>query len=307
MLRRPLIAGFIAADSQLALFVVLVTALSGWETTQAQFSTNWYYLVALAIGFGVQVGLYVYLRDAVRRASRRVVAATGTTSTLAMVSCCAHYLVNILPALGATTIATFVGQYQTELFWVALTGNAAGIAYLGRRVLLVRRHQRSAALPPHLEPLRHPNPLFGNAAVVVAFIVVVGATWFFSTRSGGVATGTAPADTVGGASTQTNNEGTMTVIVTPKRAAAGSWEFEVQIDNHVQEVSQDMVAVSSIITPAGVTFAPSAWQGDPPGGHHRTGTLTFDSLPARTTSFTLTIRELGGVATHTFTWDNLTS
>ena len=67
-------------------------------------------------------------------ASGKVMAATGTTSGAAMVSCCTHYLVNVLPVLGATRLVSLVGQYQVELFWFGIASNLAGIAYIGRRV-----------------------------------------------------------------------------------------------------------------------------------------------------------------------------
>jgi len=50
-----------------------------------------------------------------------------------MVSCCTHYLVNLLPVLGATGLVGFVGQYQAELFWFGIASNLAGVAYLGSR------------------------------------------------------------------------------------------------------------------------------------------------------------------------------
>ena len=40
----------------------------------------------------------------------KVMVATGTTSGAAMVSCCTHYLVNLLPVLGATGLVSFVGR-----------------------------------------------------------------------------------------------------------------------------------------------------------------------------------------------------
>ena len=41
-----------------------------------------------------------------------------------MISCCAHYLANIMPAVGAAGIITLVAQYQIQLFWFGLASNA---------------------------------------------------------------------------------------------------------------------------------------------------------------------------------------
>ena len=118
-------------------YFLVLTGVSGWEFTLGQFVDFWYFIVSLALGFGIQIGLYTYLRGAIhgQTASGKVVAVSGTTSTAAMISCCTHYLVNILPALGTAGIVTLVAQYQVELFWVGLIANAAGILYIGNKVL----------------------------------------------------------------------------------------------------------------------------------------------------------------------------
>jgi Cu+-exporting ATPase len=105
----------------------------------------WYFIVSLAAGFGIQIGLYTYLSSAVRRMgmSGKVVAVSGTTSTAAMISCCAHYLTNIQPVLGAAGLVALVAQYQVELFWFGLACNLAGITYMVNRVVRFSRAHAS--------------------------------------------------------------------------------------------------------------------------------------------------------------------
>lgn len=129
------VAGVLASLAILGFYFGALTLLSGWPFTVEQFLDWWPYIVALSVGFGSQVGLFVYLRRALHGAvSGKVVAATGTTSGAAMVACCSHYLVNLLPVLGATGLVTLGGTYQVELFWFGIASNLAGIAYIGRRV-----------------------------------------------------------------------------------------------------------------------------------------------------------------------------
>ena len=139
---RPLALGLAGALALLSLYFGIVTLVSGWEFAKTQFSSFWYFIIPLAGGFGVQVGLYTYLKTAIREknASGKVLAVSGATSTAAMISCCAHYLANILPILAASGFATLIGQYQVELFWVGLLFNALGIAYIANRVISFRRH-----------------------------------------------------------------------------------------------------------------------------------------------------------------------
>ena len=130
-----IIKGLLATLILLAFYFTIVVLVSGWSFAQDQFRQFWYYVVTLAIGFGVQVGLYSYLKSSIKSAvSPKVVATTGATSTAAMISCCAHYLVNVLPILGAVGIITVISQYQVQLFWVGLAFNFAGIAYMANKV-----------------------------------------------------------------------------------------------------------------------------------------------------------------------------
>ncbi len=127
--------GSIAALILLGVYVIVVSFVSGWDFAQDQFSKFWYYIVTLAIGFGIQVGLYSYLRNSIKGSvSRRVMVTSGATSTAAMISCCAHYLVNLLPILGAVGVITVISQYQIQLFWIGLAFNFAGIAYMANKV-----------------------------------------------------------------------------------------------------------------------------------------------------------------------------
>ena len=140
-LMRPPTFGVLAFGTLLAVYFGALTLVSGWTFTVSQFLEFWYYIVPLAGGFGVQVGLYVQLRQVMRRArdSGTVLAASGTTSTAAMISCCAHYLTNVAPVLGASGLVAFAAQFQVELFWVGLLFNAAGIAYVGNKLYSASR------------------------------------------------------------------------------------------------------------------------------------------------------------------------
>lgn len=138
---RAAMFGGLAFLLMLVVYFGVLTLVSGWAFTLSQFSEFWYYVLALAAGFGIQIGLFTRLRQLVSRSksSGTVVAASGTTSTAAMVSCCAHYLANVAPVLGATGLVALAAQFQVELFWLGLLFNLAGIAYVGNKVLKATR------------------------------------------------------------------------------------------------------------------------------------------------------------------------
>ena len=137
MIIKPLQRGVLGIGVLLAIYFVVVSLISGRSFALEQFLQFWYFFAALALGFGIQIGLYTYLKDLVGQhgVSEKVVAVSGTTSTVAMVSCCAHYLSNILPILGVSGFLTFVAQYQVEFFWLGLVFNAAGILFIAQKVM----------------------------------------------------------------------------------------------------------------------------------------------------------------------------
>lgn len=141
----PLRFGMGACVLLLAVYFGVVGLISGAGFAFEQFAKFWYFILPLSAGFGIQVGLYIHLRNLVGQhgASGKVVAVSGSTSTAAMVSCCAHYLVNILPILGVTGFLAVVAEYQVELFWVGLAFNAAGVMYILSRVInATREHMK---------------------------------------------------------------------------------------------------------------------------------------------------------------------
>src|SRR3990172_8542995 len=146
MVMKAVAAGILAFGLLLSVYFGVLTLVSGWEFTLGQFATFWHFIVALAAGFGVQVGLYTYLRRLTRHGNAgKVAAVSGGTSTAAMISCCTHYLANVLPILGATGLVALVGQYQVGLFWVGLAFNLDGVLYISSKVVRASRHMAQMA------------------------------------------------------------------------------------------------------------------------------------------------------------------
>ncbi|OGZ38920.1 MAG: hypothetical protein A3A94_03310 [Candidatus Portnoybacteria bacterium RIFCSPLOWO2_01_FULL_43_11] len=134
---KSIINGLIGLTVLLAIYFTVISLISGWSFALSQFSDFWYFIISLALGFGVQIGLYAYLRNVIKikSGSGKVVAVSGATSTVAMVSCCAHYFVNLLPIIGVSGIFVLIGQYQIELFWLGIIANLFGISYIASRII----------------------------------------------------------------------------------------------------------------------------------------------------------------------------
>ena len=139
-LTRPIFFGALASALLLGVYFAVLTLISGWGFAQSQFTQFWYYIVSLALGFGIQIGLYVHLKNLITGAGRgKMLGVTGATSTAAMISCCTHYLANLLPILGTVGIVTLAAQYQIEFFWVGILFNFGGIAYISHTITKLTR------------------------------------------------------------------------------------------------------------------------------------------------------------------------
>lgn len=140
IIKKSIFKGILAALLLLSVYFLILTLVSGWDFAWGQFTQYWYYIVSLSLGFGIQFGLYSYLKSIIKQAATgKVLATTGTTSGVAMISCCAHYLTNILPILGVTGIITIISQYQIQLFWFGLIFNLLGIIYIGKKVVKISK------------------------------------------------------------------------------------------------------------------------------------------------------------------------
>ena len=140
---KPILKGIAAALIMLGFYFVVLTFVSGWNFTRDQFSNFWYFIVSLAAGFGIQIGLFVHLKNLIKggQGSGKVLGVTGTTSTAAMISCCTHYLANLLPILGMAGAVTFVAQYQVQLFWVGLLFNIGGATYMAGKITKIKKYK----------------------------------------------------------------------------------------------------------------------------------------------------------------------
>jgi hypothetical protein len=93
-------------------------------------------------------------------------------------------------------------------------------------------------------------------------------------------------------------------VVTPKALgpSVAVWEFNIVMDTHTKPLDDNLAQVAVLVDGAGRRYVPVAWQGDPPGGHHRKGVLQFSVPGEMPKSVELQINGVGGVATRAFRW-----
>jgi hypothetical protein len=113
-------------------------------------------VIPIILGFGVQTALYTILKkrlfvsiastgpSGAMTPAKGVMGAGGTTSTVAMVACCAHHVTDVLPILGLTVAATFLAEYQIAFMLVGLGTTLVGIVVM--LVILFRERQKTLSI-----------------------------------------------------------------------------------------------------------------------------------------------------------------
>lgn len=116
------------------LLLFLITKDPVHPFTQFQLYQPWMSL--LIMGFGIQMGLFWLMRKGIHfnlqeKKDSQMAAGTSTAvSGMAMVACCAHHVVDLLPLLGLSAAALFLSEYQEQLLIFGVLANLAGIGMM---------------------------------------------------------------------------------------------------------------------------------------------------------------------------------
>ncbi len=133
---RPIFIGLAAALLLLLVYSGIITLLQGVEHILVQARQLWYWILALAAGFGIQAALFSVIRQGIRErkakspGSTAAVAASGGVSTGSMIACCAHHISDVLPLLGISAAAIFVVKYQLAFIIAGVLSNIVGITIM---------------------------------------------------------------------------------------------------------------------------------------------------------------------------------
>ena len=138
---RSIVAGVVGATALLGIYLGIISLAQGVEHAFEQLATDALFVGLIAAGFGTQIALFVELRavDRRHRAAADVTAASTGTSAAAMLACCAHHLVDLLPLVGLSAAAVFLDAYKTPLFLVGITMNVIGIGVIARQLQRAKR------------------------------------------------------------------------------------------------------------------------------------------------------------------------
>ena len=151
----PVGAGLLAILGLAAVYFGIVSWAESPRHALDLFWQDRWIVIPILLGFGVQAGLYtvlklrLYLPVAATGPSGPLVGAGGTTSTVAMVACCAHHFTDVLPVLGLTAAAALLAQYRIAFMLVGLGTTMTGIGVMV--FILMRERRRSFAATAAVE------------------------------------------------------------------------------------------------------------------------------------------------------------
>jgi len=145
-------AGLLGATFLTAVYLGLVSLAESPAHALDLFWADRLFVIPILLGFGIQVGLFTYLKLGLfvpgGAASGATTAAGGGVSTAAMVACCAHHLSDVLPFVGLTAAATFLAEWKVPFMLVGLGTNLLGIGVMLRQIIQARRHARAGSTTP---------------------------------------------------------------------------------------------------------------------------------------------------------------
>jgi hypothetical protein len=174
--------GIAAAIALALLYGVTLSLLNGVAYAWENFSALWYWMVPLLVGFALQVGLFGYSRTLARAGvspHATGVMASGGTSAVSMVACCAHHLADGLPLVGLAGVTLFLSSYQSLFLLGGVLSNGVGTLFLLGEM---QKHglyaQDGALLAPLMRwPLRRALPYVAGAAALLMTYAIYWEVW----------------------------------------------------------------------------------------------------------------------------------
>src|SRR3989344_3128969 len=127
---KYILIGLSASGLLLLFYFIVSSLLGGFQFAVDNFIQLWYWMVPLVVGFGIQMGMFFYVKNEMHKKAAAEAAASTGISTGAMVACCAHHIADIAPFLGITALGLFLTKYQSTFLLIGISSNVLGITYM---------------------------------------------------------------------------------------------------------------------------------------------------------------------------------
>ena len=315
IVKKSTIRGIIGGFLLLAFYFGVLTLVNSFSHAVSQFNLLWYWILALVIGFSIQIGLWFYVHSKIKEKKTEEttgeVVVTGGVSAGSMIACCAHHLVDVAPLLGLSALFLFLVQYQVFFLILGILSNIIGIILM---LEIIKKHS-----------LYKENSLiarfFNFDIKKIKYGVMIGALLvliflFFGIKNGvnnnditilNPSVDGQPNSVVQPTNlpSQSNSEGNLSIEITPVNFSfTEPLKFQVALNTHQGNLDFDLTKQAFLIDNQNKNYQPLEWRGDR-GGHHLSGTLIFPPLKEGIKQFRLVIKDIYNVSERIFEW-NLT-
>ena len=120
----------------LSYFGLLVWLMGGVRLAKIQLMTFAPWMSLLALGFSIQLFLFFYERRFALNLAiacdmhNKQMVTNGVTTTTAMLACCVHHVLEVLPFIGLGVVGMFFGRYQILFLELGIVSNLLGILFM---------------------------------------------------------------------------------------------------------------------------------------------------------------------------------
>jgi len=306
-----LLHGIIASMLLMAIYFSIVSIAESLNHAVVEFISLSYLMVPVIISFGIQIALFSYSRQQSKVIRQRSTSATtnGGMSTASMIACCAHHLTDVAALIGLAAVTLFLTTYQTAFILIGLISNIIGILtsliFIQKNKLYRSQGFFAKTMQLNLNKARKIAVIFGVIIVIAAFasIAIANQPAASNNLNGNnvstAAPSTTPINSNIALTAKNISQNGLTIVATPQSFTYGDKvQIALSLDAHSEDLSFDLTKVSTLEDSNGTTYAPIEWRGNPPGGHHISGTLTFPTLNGEPSFITLILKNVYGLS-----WD----
>ncbi len=139
---KPFAVGALASLSLAIAYFAILSLLNSFPHAVQTFLQLWYFMLLLILGFGLQMALLSYIRNAHKNglchfaakgaASTVSTAASGSVSTASMVACCLHHVSDVAPFLGVSAAVVFFDKFQSFFMLLGIFSSILGTLFMLR-------------------------------------------------------------------------------------------------------------------------------------------------------------------------------
>ncbi len=125
---NSILYGLLAGFGLLIFYLSVLSIFQGIEFAFLNLRNLWYFIFPLAIGFGIQIGLYFSIKHTA--IINGVAGGTGGIAGGSMIACCSHFLLNLIPIVGISGLSMILMSYQKWFLGVGIIANIFGIIFM---------------------------------------------------------------------------------------------------------------------------------------------------------------------------------